>query len=51
MNEKEKKLHLNLSKFFEPIDSNPTLEQGTEIMNYYNDIYIILKFLGIFCSI
>ena len=37
MNEKEIKLHLNLSKFFEPIDSNPTLEQGTEIMNYYND--------------
>ena len=34
MNEKEIKLHLNLSKFFEPIDSNPTLEQGTEIMNY-----------------
>ena len=31
------KLHLNLSDYFEPIDSNPTLEEGTEIMNYYND--------------
>ena len=33
----ELKLHLNLSEFFEPIDSNPTLEEGTELMNYYND--------------
>ena len=31
------KLHLNLSEFFEPIDSNPTLEEGTELMNYYNN--------------
>ena len=31
------KLHLNLSAYYEPIDSDPTLEEGTEMMNYYND--------------
>jgi hypothetical protein len=46
MDKNNLKLHLNLSDYFEPIDSNPTLEVGTEIMNYFNtcvDILVLIK--------